>query len=69
MPDDSLRPASREDALFAIGFALNSRQGHALATTVAAEAVLATMERQCLMVMQKPSLPMPSVVPKGRAAP
>ena len=66
MPDDNLRPAKREDALFAIGFALNSRHGHALAAHVAAEVVLAAMERQGLVVMQKPGLPMPGVGPKGR---
>ncbi len=57
MPDDNLRPASREGALFAIGFALNNRQGHALAATVAAEVVLAAMERPGLVVMQKPLAP------------
>ncbi len=64
MPDDNLLPASREAALLAIGFALNSRQGHALAATVAAEVILAAMERQGLVVMQKPSLPLPGVAPK-----
>ena len=69
MPDDTLRPASREDALFAISFALNSRQGHALAATVAAEVVLAAIERQGMVVMQKPPLPMPGMAPKGRDTP
>ena len=48
MPDDYLRPASREDALFAISFALNGRHGHAFAAHVAAEVVLAGIERQAL---------------------
>ena len=65
MPDDVLPPASRESALFAISFALNTRHGHELAAIVAAEVVLAAMERQGLVVMQKPPLPMPGVAPKG----
>ena len=69
MANDTLRPASREDALFAISFALNSRQGNALAATVAAKVVLAVIERQNMVVMQKPSLPMPGVGPKGSDAP
>ncbi len=66
MPDDNHRPARRDDALFAISFALNTRHGHELAARVAAEVVLAAMERQGLVVMQKPALPMPGVAPKGQ---
>ena len=69
MPDDTLRPASRESALFAIGFALNTKHGHQLAAHVAAEVVLAAIERQGMVVMQKPPLPMPGVGPKGRGEP
>ncbi len=65
MPDDTLRPASRESALFAIGCALNTRHGHEMAATIAAEVVLATIEKQGLVLMQKPSLPLPGVAPKG----
>ncbi len=46
MPDEPLRPANREDALFAISYGLNTRHGHSLATTVAAEVVLAALEPQ-----------------------
>ena len=69
MSDDTLRPASRESALFAISFALNSRQGHALAATVAAEVVLTAIERQGMVVMQKPPLPVPGMMPKGEGVP
>ena len=69
MPDDTLRPANREDALFAIGFALNTKHGHALAAHVAAEVVLAAIERQGMVVMQKPPLPMPGMAPKRQDAP
>lgn len=66
MPDDKLRPASREDALFAISRALNTRHGHELAAKIAAEVVLATIERQNMVIMQKPGLPPPGIGPKGR---
>ena len=69
MPHDNLCPASRESALFAIGFALNSRHGHALAAHVAAEAVLAAIERHGMGLMQRPPLPMPGVAPKGQREP
>ncbi len=69
MPDDTLRPASRESALFAIGTALNTRHGHEMAATIAAEVVLAAIERQGMVVMQKPSLPLPGVAPKGQREP
>ena len=53
MPSD-LRPATREAALFAIARALNSRHGHEIAATIAAEVVLAKMEQHGLVVMQQP---------------
>lgn len=67
MPDDILRPASRESALFAIGRALDTRHGHEMAATIAAEVVLATIEKQGMVLMQRPSLPPPGIGPKGRA--
>ena len=59
MPDDTLRPANREDALFAISYGLNTKHGHNHAARVAAEVVLASLERQGFVVMRKPGLPMP----------
>ncbi len=69
MPDDTLRPASRESALFAIGRALNTRHGHELSATIAAEVVLAAIERQGMVVMQRPALPLPGIGPKSREQP
>lgn len=59
MSDDTPRPANREDALFAISYGLNTRHGRSLAASVAAEVVLAALERQGFVVMRKPGLPMP----------
>ena len=63
MADDTLRPANREDALFAISYGLNTRHGHSLAATVAAGVVLAALERQGFVVMRKSGLPMPGNAP------
>jgi hypothetical protein len=63
MPDD-LRPANRDDVLFAISYGLNTRHGHSLAATVAAEVVLAALERQGFVLMRRPPLPMAGVAPK-----
>ncbi len=64
MTDQPLRLAKREDALFAIARALNSRHGHDLAARIAAEVVLARMESLNLVVMQKPPLSEPGIAPK-----
>ncbi len=57
MSDEPLRPAKREDAIFAIARALNSRHGHELSAKIAAEFVLAKIESLNMVVMQKPPLP------------
>lgn len=55
--DHPLRPASRADVLFAISLGLNTRHGHQLAAHVAAEVVLAAIERQGFVLMRKPPVP------------
>ncbi len=42
----------------------NTKHGHELSATIAAEVVLAVIERQGMVVMQKPSLPLPGVAPQ-----
>ena len=69
MPDDTLRPASRESALFAIGFALKTKHGHELAAHVAAEVVLAAIKRQGMVLIQKLPLPMSGVAPERQLEP
>ena len=59
-----LRPAKREDALFAIMRALNTRHGHELAAQIAAEVVLAKIEALNMVIMQRPPGSDPGVTPK-----
>ena len=56
MLDDKrpLRSAARDDVLFAISRGLNTRHGHKLSAKIAAEIVLAALERQGFVLMRKP---------------
>ena len=71
MPDDTLRPATREDILFALSYGLRFNtvgRPHRLASEVTAqvtaEMLVQHLERNGFVLMRKPGLPSPGVAPK-----
>ena len=71
MPDDTLRPATREDILFALSYGLRFNtvgKPHRLASEVTAqvtaEMLVQHLERNGFVLMRKAGLPSPGLAPK-----